>query len=102
MDKITGNSWTLLSIFNQSTTNSIATSKSFVHTAKLLENKYRKYTHVMFNGEPIPGSVLDYTYDYCFMNFVNIPGESFKFTGETGKQTAKVKGSFISVRKFRT
>ncbi len=92
LDAVTGKSWSMLSVFAQSTSSSISTTKALSHTAKLFENKYTKYTYVIVNEEQHIGSVIDYTYNYFFRNFINVDGEDFYSNGDTSKQTAKVKG----------
>lgn len=92
LDAITGRTWTLLSVFTQSTSDSISTTKAIKHTAKLFENKYIKYTHVVLDGQYYAGSVIEYTYNYFFRNFINVDGSDFYSNGDTEKQTAKAKG----------
>lgn len=92
LDAVTGGTWTLLSVFLQSTSDSISTTQAIQHTAKLFENKYTKYTYLVQDGEYYVGSVIDYTYNYFFRNFINVDGADFYSNGDTGKLTAKAAG----------
>lgn len=83
MDSKSGGVWSIASIFGQSTTDSIQTTLAGKHTAKLFENKYIKYTYVVQDNEKFLGSVIDYSYDVFFENFINVDGKDFLSNGRT-------------------
>lgn len=89
MNTVTGGTWTVLSIFVQSTSDAIQTTQAFTHTAKLFENKYTKYTYLVQAGEYYNGSVIDYTYKYFYENYINVDGENFYSDGKTASFSAK-------------
>lgn len=92
LDAISSGTWTLLSVFLHTTSDSISTSQAYTHTAKLFENKYIKYTYLVQNGEYYIGSVIDYAYKYFFRNFINVDGEDFYSDGDTANFYAKAAG----------
>lgn len=92
LDYLLGGRWTLLSLFAQSTSDSIPTTTAFTHTAKLFENKYRKYTYVIQDNDKYLGSLTDYTYRFYFENFINVAGQSFFSNGRTANFSAKSVG----------
>lgn len=92
LDAVSYGTWTLLSVFLHSTSDSISTTKAIKHTAKLFENKYIKYTYVIQNGEYYLGSVIEYSYNYFFENFINVDGEAFYSDGKTPQLYAKGAG----------
>ena len=69
--------WKVISLFvpNELPSSTIKTTPANTQTAKLHENKTRKYTWLVKNGEYFIGSVLDDTTDYRFQFFVTIPGQ---------------------------
>lgn len=90
LDVITGNTWSIASVFLQSPGyGSIPTSAATEHTAALLENKYRKYTYIYEGLDLFIGSVLDYTYNYRFKDYLNIPGYAILEGAYTPNQTRR-------------
>ena len=83
MDGITGNAWTLAGCFAQSIPTSIPTNNAMRHTAKLVENKYIKYTSLYQGSTMYLGSVTEYAYKYRFQNILNFDGWGSLSSGYT-------------------
>lgn len=94
-DKVTGNMWTLLSVFNVSAGSpTIPTTQAYEHDARLIENKYIKYTSIIIDGNFYMGSILEWASNYRYQNYVNVPGIQSYDNGLTPWQSYQVKGYY--------
>lgn len=98
LDYYSNGAWTIASVLYPQGIPSdvISTTLAFSHQTALMENKSRKYTWVVRDGEYFIGSILDYTTDYHFQDFLVVPGERYEDEGLTPRQYAKVNGYDIA------
>lgn len=92
MNSITNGWWTLVSVLGQSVSNSIPTTNAAYHTAKLIENKYIKYTSLYQGTEMYLGSVTEYAYQFRYQNFLNYDGVGSTCSGYTNWYSAMATG----------
>lgn len=83
--------WTIISLFipDELPSSTIKTTRAGTQSAILHENKSRKYTWLVKDGEYYIGSILDNTSDYRFEFLVTIPGQYTYISGMSPSASAR-------------